>query len=582
MAPPKTRIVLIYPPPWQIPPPGKPWQAGRDGPPEGFRPTDLDTDFYQIPQGLLSLAAQARAAGYPVKVLNLSATPWPEVEQIIAALEAQLYGLSCWTANRRGVALVASLIRRRHPSACIVAGGPHAGALAEEMLRHHQALDLVAAGESEHTFLELCRRLSEGLAGGDIAGTVVRAGGRVRANPPRQPIADLDSLIAPQTYFDTHVVMTARGCPWSCTFCGAEAAWGRGVRHHSVAYVLDALEQALGRLPVRLITIKDDTFTTDKKRVLALCRGIRERRLSFIWSCDTRADLLSEELLREMRLAGCERLSFGVESGAPEILARIGKRISLDKVLESTATAKSLGFKVRYYLMLGNRGETARTMQQTIDLVAQAKPHEAIYSCLSIYPGTQDFRDAEAAGWLEREVFFTESFQELKAPFDASEEDAELMNDWFSSHSGLQTVHRAGVDECRAILGRLPDHHAAQVDLGAALYRAGQLEPAERHLRRALELGYPLPGLVYCYLGCSAAQRGDLAAMQDLFSEGARLDPQHYSLIKNVETARAWFRRGGPAAKLPLKLEPHHDFQLLERTRQPLLPGPVPADFAAW
>jgi hypothetical protein len=51
--------------------------------------------------------------------------------------------------------------------------------------------------------------------------------------------------------------------------------------------------------------------------------------------------------------------------------------------------------------------------------------------------------------------------------------------------------------------------------------------------------------------------------MQDLFSEGARIDPQHYSLIKNVETARQWIRRGGPAAQLPLELDPQHDFLLL-------------------
>ncbi len=60
------------------------------------------------------------------------------------------------------------------------------------------------------------------------------------------------------------------------------------------------------------------------------------------------------------------------------------------------------------------------------------------------------------------------------------------------------------------------------------------------------------------------------------------MDPQHYVLIKNVQAARAWFAQGGPGKGLPLKLEARHDFQLLERTVQPTLPGPLPEDFAEW
>ena len=162
--------------------------------------------------------------------------------------------------------------------------------------------------------------------------------------------------------------MTSRGCPWACTFCGAETTWGRGFRGQSVPYVLDAIEQALARLPVKMIQIKDDTFTTNKKRVLELCRGIRERKLDFFWSCDTRVDVLTEELLREMRLAGCQRLSLGVESRlAGDPRQQIDKKITVDEILESTELAKKYGIQVRYYMMLGNRGETAETFRETLD-----------------------------------------------------------------------------------------------------------------------------------------------------------------------------------------------------------------------
>ncbi len=133
------RIALLYPPPWKIPVRGEP--PGADGPPTGYREGDLDADFYQTPYGLFSLGAQALRAGHQVKVVNLSAFPWARVEEVLATLDADLYGMSCWTANRRGVALAARTLRRHHPGAHIVVGGPHATPLAVEMLAHHPEID---------------------------------------------------------------------------------------------------------------------------------------------------------------------------------------------------------------------------------------------------------------------------------------------------------------------------------------------------------------------------------------------------------------------------------------------------------
>jgi anaerobic magnesium-protoporphyrin IX monomethyl ester cyclase len=576
------RIALIYPPPWKIASKTQPSDFGLDGPPEEYREGDLDPDFYQTPYGLFSLGAQAIRAGHQVKVLNLSAYPWPEVEDVVAALDADLYGMSCWTANRRGVAFVARSIRKHHPDAHIVVGGPHATPLAAELLRHTDQIDTVALGESEPAFLELIARLEAKQPTEGIAGTAYRRGGRIEVGEHRESVANLDSLASPHDYFDTHILMTSRGCPWACTFCGAETTWGRGFRGQSVAYVLDALAKATSRLPVKMIQIKDDTFTTNKKRVIELCRGIRERKLDFFWSCDTRVDLLTEPLLREMRLAGCERLSLGVESGSQTILDKIDKKITVDEIIESTELAKKVGIRVRYYMMLGNRGETAETFRETLEFLKRAKPHQYIFSCLSIYPGTRDFDDAESAGWLDREVYFTGRFQELKTPFDATEADTDVMNRWFSENSGLREFYQEGADEYRAILERLGDHHAAHMDLAGAYLRAAELDGAERHVLRALDLGYPLPGLAYNYLACIAYGRGDTGAMMEHFSHAAKVDPQHYVLIQNVNRARAWFREDGPSKKVPLSLVARHDFQLLERTVQPTLPGPLPPNFADW
>jgi anaerobic magnesium-protoporphyrin IX monomethyl ester cyclase len=580
------RVALLYPPPWKIPVAGQPADP-RDGPPSEYRQGDLDADFYQTPYGLFALGAAALRAGHQVKVLNLSAFPWEQVEDVVQKLDADVYGMSCWTANRRGVALMAKTLRARHPAAHIVVGGPHATPLAKELLAHSPEIDTVCLGESDVTFLELLAKLSSGEPWRGLAGTVTRGeGGPATPGPERGPerktVEDLDTLASPHDYFDTHIVMTSRGCPWACTFCGAETTWGRGFRGNSVPYVLDALEKLTARLPVKMVQIKDDTFTTNKARVMALCKGIQDKKLRFLWSCDTRVDLLTEPLLREMRLAGCQRLSLGVESGSQKILTAIDKKITVDEIVRSTEMAKKFGIRVRYFMMLGNRGETAETFRETLAFLERARPHEYIFSCLSVYPGTRDFQDAEAAGWLEREAYFRGDFQELKMPFDASPEDTALMNAWFRENSGLRHLHEDGVTECRAILERLPGHAPAHMDLAGACYREGSYDAAEGEVRRAMDLGYPLPGIALNYLACIAKARGDVDAMMDLFSRAAKEDPQHYVLIQNVQAARAWFKQGGPGKGLPLTLRAHHDFQLLERTAQPTLPGPLPEDFAVW
>jgi tetratricopeptide (TPR) repeat protein len=233
-------------------------------------------------------------------------------------------------------------------------------------------------------------------------------------------------------------------------------------------------------------------------------------------------------------------------------------------------------------MMLGNRGETAETFRETLAFLKVAAPHEYIFSCLSIYPGTRDYDEAVRQGWLDPEVYFASDFQELKTPFDASEGDTAIMNAWFKDNSGLREAYREGVTEYRAVLAELPDHHAAHMDLAGALHRKGEHDEAERHVRRALELGYPLPGIAFNLIACIAKARGDIVGMMDAFSHAAKVDPQHFVLIKNVNAARAWFAQGGPAKGAPLALDPRHDFQLLERTVQPTLPGPLPQDFATW
>ena len=133
-----------------------------------------------------------------------------------------------------------------------------------------------------------------------------------------------------------------------------------------------------------------------------------------------------------------------------------------------------------------------------------------------------------------------------------------------------------------AILERLGDHHAAHMDLGgrATTARARSTRPSATCGAR-WSSGTRCRGSRYNYLACIAAQRGDVEGMKRLFTEATRRDPQHWVADQRTCTPCGVVRAAGAAKGLPLELDATHDFQLLERTAQPTLPGPLPDDFAS-
>ena len=559
------RIALLYPPPRMLASP----------PADG----QVDTgDASLAPYGLLSLAAQARRAGYPVKVLNLSTFAWADVEAAVAGLSADVFGLSCFTSNRVGVAATAECVRRHHPDAHVVVGGPHVSALPVETLRHWHTVDTVVVGEGERTFLELLGRLEAGAGTSGIDGAAWRDGEEVRLGPPRERIGDLDTLAPVHDEFPYNVVLTSRGCPGRCTFCASGTMWGRRLSFHSAGYVVDSIEKALAQLPTPAILIKDDTFTANRGRAMAVCREIRRRGLSFLWSCDTRADVLDEELLREMRLAGCQRISLGVESAAPEILKSIRKRVTPEQVRQATDLARRFGLRVRYYMIAGNRGETPETFRRSVEFLQTARPDEYVFSILNVFPGTEEFEIFRRAGRLDAETFFQGDFVEYWVP-----PPEPVLSELLRRHCGLKTTGSArSVEQCRAVLDRLPDLPAALLDLGAALFREGELDPAERCLRRAIQLGYPIPELAENYLAGILGRRGDLAGMQKLLRQATDREHPHPLVVANARALDAWLAAGGPRSGRKLDLAMRHDFHPVTPAVQPIAPAPLPPGYLDW
>jgi len=155
------------------------------------------------------------------------------------------------------------------------------------------------------------------------------------------------------------------------------------------------------------------------------------------------------------------------------------------------------------------------------------------------------------------------------------------MRELLRDHLG-RNYRMDSVEHYRAVLDELPDLHAAHLDLGAAYSREGQADPAERHIRRALELGYPVPDLALNYLAGLAGRRGDFEGMKARFQQAARAPHPHPLIVRNRKVLSAWLDSGGRSSGQTLNLVMRHDFEVIPAGIQPIVPAPLPQDAWKW
>jgi len=149
-------------------------------------------------------------------------------------------------------------------------------------------------------------------------------------------------------------ITTSRGCPFNCSYCGAQVIWKRKVRRRSVSKIINEIQYLIGRSGSRSISFWDDSFTCDRKYTLELTEALRKID-GVKYSCITRLDLIDEDSLSRLRNSGCCNILFGIESGNDDILKCIDKKMTRDIIkkkvgLVETAGIPWLGFFIMGYL----------------------------------------------------------------------------------------------------------------------------------------------------------------------------------------------------------------------------------------
>jgi radical SAM superfamily enzyme YgiQ (UPF0313 family) len=300
-----------------------------------------------------------------------------------------------------------------------VVGGWHPSYLPESMLEH-PAIDYVVMGEGERAIVELAKSITKGeddSAIAKISGLAYRRGEKITKNAPTF-ISDLDQVPFParhllpmhlysreMEYLSVKPVDTMnviRGCPYNCAFCETKKLWGSKCRAFSPSRVVEELNHLVSDYGTKGIYFVGDNFTIHKKRTIELCREIRKSKLDLEWVCDTRVDLISRELLKEMKVAGCRTIWFGVESGSSRILKKINKQISLQQALDAFKLCREEEIRTASSFMLGLPGETVKDMEASFKFARKLDPDWVRFNIFVGYPGSDLYDEIMAKGLYDR------------------------------------------------------------------------------------------------------------------------------------------------------------------------------------
>jgi radical SAM superfamily enzyme YgiQ (UPF0313 family) len=377
--------------------------------------------------GLLYIAAWLCSHGYQAEIVDLASTPRPDWEQ--AFPRADIYGFSTFTTTYRRTLEVRDLVRRINPEAWVVAGGPHASALPEDVSCD---FDVVVMGEGERAMLRLVQ--------------VVQAGERLPPILSEPPIADLDSLPFPDysmVEIDSYrrvvagrpslSVLSSRGCPYRCVFCNS-IVLGRHqpVRFRSAANVIQEIRHLKEEWGITSFRFQDDIFTLNVPRLRDMAAILRDEEITY--RCFGRVDRCTDKVAYLLYKGGCRHIAFGVESGSPVLLQQMQKGQTPDQIRRGIAHAKAAGLMVRVYLIVGFPGETWQTVQETVDLILECAPDEFSVYPLIPYPGTPLYQHPEAFGITAIEPDFSQYFQVRRGrgtsyTFQTPDLDEELVAD---------------------------------------------------------------------------------------------------------------------------------------------------------
>jgi radical SAM superfamily enzyme YgiQ (UPF0313 family) len=436
--------VIVANPPW----PGPGYGARSD-----VRwPHKRSDKYIEYPIYLSYTAAVVEEAGFDVSFIDaiMDELGIEEFAKKVSEFGPRLALIETSTPSIEFDLETAAAIKRLSPQTFVALLGSHVTYFDRQIIAENPAVDAVLRGEFEYTAADLARALDNGgdrsaSSGHSLPGvlglTYRDAGGDPRRNPDRPLFEPLDRMPFPARHivkgdgyragiysggYPTAMV-SSRGCPYRCTFClWPDSMYGHKFRARSAENVVDEIEQAVRTYGHDEIYFDDDTFTIDRQRVMDITRLMQQRGLDkeVEWIAQCRVDTVDRKMLEAMKAANCGYILFGVESGSPQMLKKMKKGITVDRVRAAFKLTREVGIKTQAFFLFGMPGDTQETIRETIEFAKELNASSTQFAVAIPHPGTALYEECKANGWLTSEDWadYTAESSLIETPWLTAEE----------------------------------------------------------------------------------------------------------------------------------------------------------------
>ncbi len=455
----------------------------------GYECSILDMDAAEPKEGSLNFSREYESYNNYISALNDPKHPtWELMRRLVVEQKPDFIGISALTTKFGSVIQTARFCREVLPGVPIIVGGAHASTM-PDLTASIPEVDYVLRGESDESLPELLNAIRDRGDLSKIGSLTWKRGGQIIHNPDRPftqnldvlPLPDRGALLNPEHYSseDMGVILTSRGCPFRCSYCFH--MWERQVRFRSLESVIEEISQVNRAYGTTQFSLKDDSFTVDRKHVLALCEAFKKLPFKITFNCTTRVDILDDELVAAMKDAGLAQLSVGIESGSAEILKETDKDITHEQILKAAEILNRHRVFWTGYFMIGLPTETEEDILKTVRFLRRSKPYYGGLGVYSPFPRTKLFDQGVQMGLLDanpplehflktnpKDLFFKDPHKRLlHIEHQRFQELSDLAAQAFHKHnSNLFNLIRRGFARRRAYMY---DPSLLRRDLGRAI-----------------------------------------------------------------------------------------------------------------
>lgn len=370
--------------------------SGRNG--EPFKSGDIPN------LAAVYLSNYLRRRGWGVEYLNLfqyekeRLAEYLRHDPVCVAITTTFYVLNL------PVNEMVQFIRGCNPRVPIVVGGP----LIANHARSYQGEELAAAlrdtgadifvheSQGEETLSNVIACLRNGGSLASVPNVLYFEGDRLRLGGAQRENSSLDEEYIDWTSFGSESLgptiqtRTARSCAFSCAFCNYPTRAGK-----LTLASLDTIERELDSMralgSVQNVVFIDDTFNVPVNRFKDICRLMIRKQYGFRWFSYFRCSNSDEECMDLMAESGCTGVFLGIESGSPTILKNMNKAATIEKYARGIQWLRERGVLTFGSFITGFPGETAETVQETIDFLRENRPDFYRSQMWYCEPGTPVF-----------------------------------------------------------------------------------------------------------------------------------------------------------------------------------------------